>query len=134
MKTLIIGAGPLGSLYTHLFNKAGHDVTLLARNEHFKYLKENGITLVNEFTNEKIDEHVKVTNKLSKNDSYDLAIVLMRKNSVKKILPLLGELENVSNILLLMKKSTKNSIPKTNIWYSFFYFWAHFLKYHKTSY
>ena len=41
MKTLIIGAGPLGSLYTYLFHRAGHDVTLLARNEHFKFLKEN---------------------------------------------------------------------------------------------
>ena len=82
MKTLIIGAGPLGSLYTYLFHKAKHDVTLLARNEHFKYLKKNGITLVNEFTYERINDHVKVTNTLSENDSYDLAIVLMRKNNV----------------------------------------------------
>ena len=40
MKTLIIGAGPLGSLYTYLIQNGGHDVTLLARNDHFKYLKK----------------------------------------------------------------------------------------------
>jgi len=39
MKTLIFGAGPLGSLYAHLLHKAGNDVTILARNEHYKFLK-----------------------------------------------------------------------------------------------
>ena len=89
MKTLIIGAGPLGSLYTYLFQKAGHNVTLLARNEHYKHLKENGLTLINEFTKEKINAQVKITNKLDERDRYDLAIVLMRKNSVKKIFRLI---------------------------------------------
>ena len=49
MKTLIYGAGPLGSLYIYLLYKAGNDVTILARDEHYQFLKENGVVLVNEF-------------------------------------------------------------------------------------
>ena len=48
MRTLIIGAGPLGSLYTYLFHKSGKDVTLLARGEHYDFLEENGLNLVND--------------------------------------------------------------------------------------
>ena len=101
MKTLIIGAGPLGSLYTYLFHKAGHDVTLFARNEHYKYLEENGLTLINGFTNEKINARVKITNKLDKEDEYDLVIVLVRKNSLEKIIPLLANAANVKHILFM---------------------------------
>jgi 2-dehydropantoate 2-reductase len=101
MKTLIIGAGPLGSLYAYLFQKANKDVTLLARNEHYKHLKTNGIALINEFTGEKIKEKVKVTNKLNDNDEYDLAIIIMRKNSVKTILPSLAKANNIKNFLFM---------------------------------
>ena len=58
MKTLIFGAGPLGSLYAHLLHKAGKNVTLLARDEHYTFLKENGLVLINEFTEEKIVDRV----------------------------------------------------------------------------
>ena len=85
MKTLIFGAGPLGSLYACLLHKAGHDITILSRNEHYKFLKENGVVLFNEFTQEKITEKVNVVDTLKESDSYDLVIVLMRKNSVKNI-------------------------------------------------
>lgn len=101
MKTLIIGAGPLGSLYTYLIQNGGHDVTLLARNDHFKYLKENGLNMINEFTNEKIHEKINVIDDLKENDFYDLVIVVMRKNKIKSILPKLKSNKNIKNILFL---------------------------------
>ncbi|MCP5062958.1 MAG: ketopantoate reductase family protein [Ignavibacteriae bacterium] len=101
MKTLIIGAGPLGSLYTYLLHKAGNDVTILARNEHYKFLQKNGLVLVNEFTKEKIIEKVKLVNSLNESDFYDLVIVLMRKNSVKNVLPTLRENKKIQNFLFM---------------------------------
>jgi 2-dehydropantoate 2-reductase len=101
MKTLIIGAGPLGGLYTTLFHKAGKDVTLLARNSHYSYLKQHGIVLVNEFTGEKTIENVKLISSLKDQDSYDLAIIIMRKNSVKKLLPELGKTKSIKNFLFM---------------------------------
>jgi 2-dehydropantoate 2-reductase len=101
MKTLIFGAGPLGSLYACLLHRAGNDITILARNEHFTFLNENGVVLINEFTQEKIIEKVNVVNSLSEEDSYDLIIILMRKNSLKNVLPILNEQTNISNFLFM---------------------------------
>ena len=101
MKTLIIGAGPLGSLYTYLFYKAGKDVTLLARNEHYEFLKDHGLVLVNEFSQERIVERVKVVNTFGEQDEYDLVIILMRKNSVKNLLPVLSKNEKIRNFLFM---------------------------------
>jgi len=101
MKTLIYGAGPLGSLYACLFHKTFKNVTILARNEHYKFIKENGIVLINEFTQEKTVEKVKAIDSLSEDDAYDLAIVLMRKNCIKDILPVLSKNTRISNILFM---------------------------------
>ena len=101
MKTLIIGAGPLGSLYAVLIKKAGFDVTILARNEHYNFLKQQGVVLVNEFTHQKIVEQVPVIDAISKDDNYELAIVIMRKNSVKQLLPELSRYGNVRQFLFM---------------------------------
>jgi 2-dehydropantoate 2-reductase len=101
MKTLIFGAGPLGSLYACLLHQAGKDITILARNEHYKFLIENGIVLVNEFTQEKIIEKVNVVDSLREEDSYDLVIVIIRKNHIRNVLPVLCNNKKISNILFM---------------------------------
>jgi len=101
MKTLIYGAGPLGSLYSHLLYKTGNDITILARNEHYKFLKENGIILINEFTQEKFNSKVNVVNTLNEDDFYDLIIVIMRRKSIKNILPMLSKNKKSLNILFM---------------------------------
>ena len=101
MKTLIIGAGPLGSLYTYLFHKAGKDVTLLARGAHYDFLKENGLTLINEFTQQQMVAQVQVIDRLHEEDEYDLVLVLMRKNSALKLLPDLAHHKYIHNILFM---------------------------------
>ncbi|MCP5102273.1 MAG: NAD(P)-binding protein [bacterium] len=87
MKTLIFGAGPIGSVYAYLLHKAGKDVTILARNEHFDFIKENGLVLVNEFTGKKQTAKVKVVDKLAENETYDLVVVAIRKNRLQPVLP-----------------------------------------------
>jgi len=124
MKTLIIGAGPLGSLYACLLHKAGNDITILARNEHYKFLKENGIVLINEFTQEKTIEIINVVNSLNENDYYDFVIVLMRKNSVKNLLPTLSKSKNIQNFLFMGNNASGfdeylNCQPKEKILFGF---------------
>ncbi len=124
MKTLIFGAGPLGSLYACLLHKAGIDVTILARNEHYEFLKENGIVLVNEFTQEKIIEKVNVVDSLNDDDFYDLVIVIMRKNSVRNVLPVLGNNKKIQNILFMGNNTLGfddylNFLPKEKILFGF---------------
>jgi 2-dehydropantoate 2-reductase len=124
MKTLIYGAGPLGSLYACLLHKAGKDVTILARNEHYEFLKENGIVMFNEFSNERIVEKVKVVNELKEDDDYELVIVLMRKNSIKNVLPILSKNKNIPNILFMGNNTLGfdeylNYLPKEKVLFGF---------------
>lgn len=124
MKTLIFGAGSLGSLYAYVLHKAGKDVTILARNEHYKFLKEKGIVLVNEFTQEKIIEKVNVVDSLSGEDSYELVIVLMRKNSINNVLPILSKNKNIRNILFMGNNTLGfdeylNYLPKEKVLFGF---------------
>lgn len=42
-KILIFGAGVIGSIYAMKFIEAGLDVTIFARSNRFKSLKENGL-------------------------------------------------------------------------------------------
>lgn len=52
MKVYVLGAGSIGSLFGALLTRAGHDVTLIGREEHVKAVRERGleITGVEEFT------------------------------------------------------------------------------------
>jgi len=101
MKTLIYGAGPIGSLYAYLLSKAGKDVTILARNKQLNFIKENGVVLVNEFSGEKVTAKVKVVDKLDEKDTYDLVVIVIRKNKVLPILPILSQNKNIKNILFM---------------------------------
>lgn len=42
-KVAVVGAGAVGSYFGGLLARAGHDVTLIARNEHVKAIQENGL-------------------------------------------------------------------------------------------
>ena len=45
MKTLVFGAGPLGSLLAGRLHKAGVDVSILARGQRLADLREHGVVL-----------------------------------------------------------------------------------------
>jgi len=124
MKTLIFGAGPLGSLYAHILHKAGKDVTILARNEHYKFLKENGVVLINEFTAEKRSAKINVVERLNEDDSYNLVIVLIRKNKIEDVLPILNKNKNITSILFMGNNTLGfdeylNYLPKEKILFGF---------------
>lgn len=101
MKTLIIGAGPIGCLYAYLLHKAGKDVTVLARNKTYEYIDKHGLVMFNEFTGETLQADVKVVDKLEPGDRYDLVAVVVRKNNIQPILSMLRRYENFENFLFI---------------------------------
>jgi len=101
MKTLIFGAGPLGSLYAHLLHQSGADVSVLARGERYSWLKENGLVLQNEITGHKDSSQVNVVNKLKPSDEYDLVIVFVRKNKLSPVIEVLAASHGVKNVLFM---------------------------------
>lgn len=101
MKTLIYGAGPIGRWLALGLHNAGKDVTLLARNNTYKSVKQNGIILVDGHTNEKKVAKVKVTENLNPEDQYDLIVVAMQKSSRVAVCPVLAQNKNLKNVLFL---------------------------------
>ena len=101
MRTLFFGAGPLGSLYAHLFHQAGVDVTVLARGERHEWIRENGLVLVNEITGESESSPVVVVKELEPDDQYDLVIVLIRKNKLRPVFEMLAASSGVKNVLFM---------------------------------
>ncbi|MCP4725601.1 MAG: ketopantoate reductase family protein, partial [bacterium] len=124
MKTLIFGAGPLGSLYASILHEAGKDVTILARNEHYNFVRENGVVMINEFSGEKSAAKVKVVDRLDENDVYELIIVLIRKNRIPPVLEVLSRNQNIGNILFMgnnvlgFEKYMEN-LPKEKVLFGF---------------
>lgn len=100
-KILIFGAGTIGSYYAYKLNEAGVDSKLLARGERFKYLKENGIELVDEITKNKFHSTINVIDQINPDEVFEYVIVIVRKNALQPIIRQLSELDNLKNIVFL---------------------------------
>lgn len=101
MRTLVFGAGPLGSFYAHLLDQAGKDVTILARGERYHFIKTNGLLLVDEIAGAIGASKVQVVDELKSDDAYDLVVVLIRKNKLPPVFHVLRTNANVKNILFM---------------------------------
>ena len=101
MKTLIFGAGPIGRWLALRLQKAGQDVTLLARNETHSSLEKNGVEIVDGFTRERLVARVNLVERLDPEDRYDLVVVVMHRASRLSVCPILSKNPNVKNILFM---------------------------------
>jgi len=101
MKTLIYGAGPIGRWLALRLHQAGQDVTLLARNQTYRSLEQNGIKIVDGLTGERLTARPKLVDRLDSGDHYDHVIVAMQKSGRTAVCPILAENENLRNILFL---------------------------------
>lgn len=105
MKILVYGAGPLGSLFAAQLHMGGHEVAILARGQRLSDLREYGIVLKDARTHEELSARVKVVEKLAPDDSYDLILVIMRKNNALDILPILAANSCTPSVLFLMNNA-----------------------------
>jgi 2-dehydropantoate 2-reductase len=102
---LVYGAGPLGSLFAALLQRGGNKVSLLARGQRLAELREHGVVLHDVVTRERTATQVRVVEELSPDDSYDLVLVIMRKNQALQILPVLAANRRTPNVLFLMNNA-----------------------------
>ncbi len=100
-KILIYGAGPLGSLFAARLQQGGNNVSLLARGRRLADLKEHGIVLHDTLSHVETTTHVNLVEQLAPEDSYDLVLVIMRKNNALDILTILAANRQTPNILFL---------------------------------
>ncbi|MCP4197632.1 MAG: ketopantoate reductase family protein [Proteobacteria bacterium] len=101
MKTLIYGAGPIGQWLALKLEKAGTDVTLLARGQTYEALEQDGIRIRDALTGEQVRAQVKLTKALGSQDRYDLVVVPMVKSSRLAVCPTLAENMHIEHFLFL---------------------------------
>ncbi len=101
MKILFYGAGVLGSLYAARLQEAGQEVSILARGQRLADIREYGIVLEDSDTGQRTTTRVKVVEHLSPNDAYDLVVVLMQKNQITAILPVLAANPHTPHVLFM---------------------------------
>lgn len=99
-KILIFGAGVIGSIYAMKFIEAGLDVTIFARSNRFKSLKENGLQYSEKGEVKSIK--VNVIDKLENDDVYDFIFVTVHYN------------QSESALLALKDNQSKNIVMMTN--------------------
>jgi 2-dehydropantoate 2-reductase len=89
-RILVIGAGVNGSICAVELYKAGVDVTILARGKRYEEIRDGGIVIEDPFKNTRSITKVPVINRFDPEDCYDYILVVIRKNQVHDLLPVLA--------------------------------------------
>jgi 2-dehydropantoate 2-reductase len=105
MKILFYGAGVMGSLYAARLKKSGQDISVLARGWRLVDISEHGIVLEDVSTGHKTTTRVNVVERLDSEDAYDLVVVMMPKNHVPEILPILAANRYTPNVLFMFNNA-----------------------------
>ncbi len=88
---LVIGAGVNGSAVATRLCTAGLDVRVLARGKRYEEIRDAGIIIENPFNGKRSITKVPVINCLNPEDLYDFVLVIVRKNQVADLLPVLAQ-------------------------------------------
>ncbi|HPH94554.1 MAG TPA: 2-dehydropantoate 2-reductase N-terminal domain-containing protein [Anaerolineaceae bacterium] len=105
MKICVYGAGVLGSLYAAKLQQAGHDVSIVARGKRYEALCRDGIVLINEATGERSETAVTVLDALPPEAVFDVILVLVRKNQVHAVLPVLAANRGTPSIVFMINNA-----------------------------
>jgi len=90
-RLLVVGAGVNGSVCASELYRAGFNVTLLVRGQHYQELIERGIEIENPLNGIRTVTKVPVVDHLVPDDIYDYILVAVRKNQVWELVPSLAQ-------------------------------------------
>jgi len=101
MRILIYGAGPLGSLLAARLYASGQEVAILARGARLANLRQQGLILEDLYTHQRHTYPVTVVERLAPDDFYDWVIVVMGKDHLTEILPVLAANRKATHVLFM---------------------------------
>ena len=104
-RILVIGAGVNGSLCAVALHNAGFDVTVLARGKRFEDLKDQGIIIEDPFKKKRSVTKVPVIPELGPEDCYDYILVIIRKNQIPGLLPVLAKNKSLNIVFMVNNPS-----------------------------
>jgi 2-dehydropantoate 2-reductase len=101
-KILVFGAGVLGSLYALMLQKAGNDVTVVARGNRYDDLSKHGIVIEHFDSGEQETATVKVVNQMPVDEYYDFCLVAVQKVQLASVLEALKVNEIIPLFLFMV--------------------------------
>ncbi len=90
MRILVYGGGNIGCLYAALLAESGQDVSILARGIRLAHIRDHAIQLEDVVTGKQTTARVKAVERLDVGDDFDLVLVVLPKNHVSEVLPILA--------------------------------------------
>jgi 2-dehydropantoate 2-reductase len=103
---LVIGAGVNGSVYAARLQAAGYTVTLLGRGQHATDLRATGLILEDASMGQSATSHLRIIERLTPDQTYDLALVCVRLDQVATILPGLAANQQIPLLVFLLNNPT----------------------------
>lgn len=100
VRILVIGAGVNGSAIASKLQNGGVNVQVLARGERFEQIRDEGIIIENPLNHKRSVTRVSVIDNLSPDDIYDFVLVVVRKNQVVDLLPVLAKNKSPNIVFL----------------------------------
>jgi 2-dehydropantoate 2-reductase len=104
-RILVIGAGVNGSICAVGLYNAGFDVTILARGKRYEELKDQGIIIEDPFKKTRSVTKVPVIDIIDPEDLYEYILVIIRKNQVPDILPILARNPSLNIVFMVNNPS-----------------------------
>ena len=80
LKVLVYGAGVIAAYLAYELKKKNEDVTILARGERYKELKENGLIIKHYLQKRKTITDIKVIDSFKSDDYYDVVFIFIGNN------------------------------------------------------
>lgn len=100
-RILVIGAGVNGSVCAAALHRAGYDVTVLARGRRLEELQKGGIEIEDPLKGTRTTTQVPVVDRLASEDIYEYVLVVVRKNQVRDLLPVLTQNQSQSVVFMV---------------------------------
>ena len=125
MRVCIFGAGAIGGMLGFLLNKQGIDVTLIARRDHYKAIKKNGLTFISSEYNIEETQKFKIFDSVERLGKFDLVINGLKAHSANQTAELVSNLIHEETIIL----PTLNGVP----WWFFYKFQGTLANYQLSS-
>lgn len=100
-RILVIGAGVNGSVCAAALHRAGCDVTVLVRGKRLEELQTAGIEIEDPLKGTRTVTHVPVVDRLAPEDLYEYILVVVRKNQVRDLLPVLAQNQSHSIVFMV---------------------------------
>ena len=100
-RILVIGAGVNGSVCAAALRRAAFDVTVLARGKRLEELTASGIEIEDPLKGTRTVTQVPVVDRLASEDIYEYVLVVVRKNQVRDLLPILAQNRSPSVVFMV---------------------------------